>query len=64
MQTAEQEFVNRIKLSRGTTEPSSEAPTDNSAAVNVSEDAPVEEVVKTEAIPSEDIARETENSAE
>ena len=64
MQTAEQEFVNRIKLSRGTTEPSAEAPTENTEAVNVSEDAPVEEVVETEAIANEEIATETEDSAE
>ncbi|NQY99005.1 MAG: hypothetical protein HRT82_17765, partial [Henriciella sp.] len=50
MQTAEQDFVNRIKLSRGNAEPLTEAPTENTEAVNVSEDAPIEEVVEPEAI--------------
>ena len=48
MQTAEQAIVERIKLSRSTPEPSTEAPTENTEAVNVSEDAPAEEEVSTE----------------
>jgi hypothetical protein len=64
MQTAEQDFVNRIKLSRGTAEPSPEAPTENTEAVNVSEDAPIEEVVEPEAIANEEVTSEIEEPAE
>ena len=64
MQTAEQELVNRIKLSRGNAEPEQSAPTENTEAVNVSEDAPVKEVVETEAIANEEVAPETEEPAE
>lgn len=56
MQTAEQAFLERIKVSRGTTEPLKEAPTENQDPVNVSEDAPeeLEEAeVQTEALESE-----------
>ena len=64
MQTEEQAIVERIKLSRGTTERQPEAPTENTEAVNVSEDAPVEEVVETEAIANEEVTSEIEDSAE
>ncbi len=50
-QSAEQAILNRIKLSRGNTEPSTEAPTENAEAVNVSEDAPIDEVNEPEAKP-------------
>ena len=56
MQTAEQAFLERIKVSRGTTEPEQSAPTENQDPVNVSEDAPeeLEEAeVQTEALESE-----------
>ena len=64
MQTAEQDFVNRIKISRGNAEPEQSAPTENTKAVNVSEDTPVEEVVETEAIANEEVTPETEEPAE
>lgn len=62
MQTQEQSIIERIKASRGTTEPSTEAPTENTEAVNVSEDTPVEEE-QTEA-PAEVLETETEEPAE
>jgi len=62
MQTAEQAIVERIKLSRSTTEPEQSAPTENTEAVNVSEDAPVEEVIETEAQVDEEVTTETEES--
>ena len=64
MQTAEQAIVERIKLSRGTTEPLKEAPTENTEAVNVSEDAPVEEVITEEAQANEEVTTDTEEPAE
>ena len=64
MQTAEQAIVERIKLSRSTTEPEQSAPTENTEAVNVSEDAPVEEVIETEAQVDEEVKPETEEPAE
>ena len=64
MQTAEQAIVERIKLSRGTAEPSPEAPTENTEAVNVSEDAPVEEVITEEAQANEEVTTETDEPAE
>lgn len=62
MQTPEQSILERIKLSRGTTEPSTEAPTENTEAVNVSEDAPVEEVIEAEAQANEEVTTDTEES--
>ena len=64
MQTAEQAIVERIKLSRSTPEPSTEAPTENTEAVNVSEDAPVEEVITEEAQANEEVTSDTEEPAE
>ena len=64
MQTAEQAIVERIKLSRGTTEPAPAAPTENAEAVNVSEDAPVEEVITEEAQANEEVTTDTEEPAE
>ena len=64
MQTAEQAIVERIKLSRSTPEPSTEAPTENTEAVNVSEDAPVEEVITEEAQANEEVTPDTEEPAE
>lgn len=64
MQTAEQAFVERIKLSRGTTEPEQSAPTENTEAVNVSEDAPVDEAIEPEVITNEEVASETDEPAE
>lgn len=64
MQTADQEFLQRIKVSRGNAEPEQSAPTENTEAVNVSEDAPIEEVVETEAIANEEVTTEIEEPAE
>ena len=64
MTTEQESILERIKLSRGTTEPSPEAPTENTEAVNVSEDAPVEEVITEEAQVNEEVTAETEEPAE
>ena len=53
-----------MKRSRGTTEPSPEAPTENTEAVNVSEDAPIEEVIEPEALANEEDTTEIEEPAE
>ena len=64
METEQESILERIKVSRGTTEPSTEAPTENTEAVNVSEDAPIEEVVETEAAANEETTTEIEEEAE
>ena len=64
MQTAEQSIIERIKLSRGTTEPEQSAPTENTEVVNVSEDAPVNDVVEPEAIANEEVTPAIEEPAE
>lgn len=64
MQTQEQAILERIKVSRGTSEPSPEAPTENLEVVNVSEDTPIEDVVETEAIANEEVTPEIEEAAE
>ncbi len=64
MQTAEQQILERISMSRGTTEPSPEAPTENTEVVNVSEDAPIEEVVETGAQANEEATSTIEEPAE
>ena len=64
MQTESQQILERIKLSRGTTEPEQSAPTENTEAVNVSEDAPIEDVVETEAQANEEVTTEIEEPAE
>jgi hypothetical protein len=64
MQTPEQGILERIKVSRGTSEPSPEAPTENLEVVNVSDDAPVEDVVETEAYANEEVTTEIEEAAE
>lgn len=61
MQTAEQQFLERIKVSRGNAEPSTEAPTAEAEVVNVSEDAPIEEVAEIPA--SEEATATIEESA-
>jgi hypothetical protein len=61
MQTAQDSILERIKVSRGTSEPVT-APTENLEVVNVSEDAPVEEVVETEAYANEEVTPEIEES--
>lgn len=64
MQTAEQAIVERIKLSRSATEPSTEAPTENTEAVNVSEDTPVDDVIESEVLTNEETTSESEEPAE
>ena len=64
MQTQEQAILERIKVSRGTSEPSLEAPTENLEVVNVSEDAPIDDVVETEAYANEEVTTEIEEAAE
>ena len=64
MQTAEQTILNRIQVSRGTSEPSPEAPTENLEVVNVSEDTPIKEVVEPEAMANEEVTTEIEEPAE
>ena len=61
MQTPEQTILERIKVSRGTSEPVT-APTENLEVVNVSEDTPVEEVVEPEAYANETATSEIEES--
>ncbi len=64
MQTAEQQILERISISRGNSEPEQSVPTENTEAVNVSEDAPIEEVIKTEAAANEEVTTEIEEPAE
>ena len=64
MQTPEQGILERIKVSRGTSEPSPEAPTENLEVVNVSDDAPIDDVVETEAYANEEVTTEIEEAAE
>ena len=63
MQTAEQGILERIKVSRGTSEPAT-APTEDPQVVNVSEDQPIKDAVETEALANEQIAPEIEESEE
>ena len=63
MQTPEQGILERIKVSRGTSEPVT-APTENLEVVNVSEDAPIDDVVETEAYANEEVTTEIEEAAE
>ncbi len=64
MQTAQDSILERISISRGTKEPEQSAPTENIEAVNVSEDAPIEEVIETEAQVDEEVTSEIEEPAE
>ena len=59
MQTAEQTYLEQRKQARGNQDSVIEQP-DNTEAVDVSQDAPVEEVVEPEAIANEDITPEIE----
>jgi len=59
MQTAEQTYLEQRKKARGNQDSVIEQP-DNTEAVDVSQDAPVEEVVEPEAIANEDITPEIE----
>ena len=62
-QSQDQAIIERIKLSRGTTEPEQSAQTENTEAVNVSEDTPIEEVIEPEAQAEDDNAVECEERA-
>jgi len=62
-QSADQAIIERIKLSRGTTEPEQSAPTENTEAVNVSEDAPIDEVIEPEAQAEDDNTLDVEEPA-
>ena len=64
MQTQEQAILERIKVSRGTSEPLQEAPTDNSEVVNMSEDNPTDEAIEPEAQANEEVTEEVEESVD
>ena len=59
--TPEQSILERIKVSRGESEPVT-APTENHEVVNVSEDAPEEDVIEAEAQADEEVTTELEES--
>jgi len=62
MQTEAQEILERIKVSRGTTEPAPADNPENTEVVDVSKDAPAEEVNETEVTANEEVTTETEES--
>lgn len=62
MQTPEQTILERIKVSRGNSEPSLEAPTENLEVVNVSEDTPIEDGIEPEAQANDEVPSEIEES--
>lgn len=63
MQTAEQTYLAERKNARSMQESLTDQP-DNTEAVDVSEDAPIEEVVETEAQANEEVTTEIEESEE
>jgi hypothetical protein len=63
MQTPEQNYLESRKQARGAQDSPSEQP-ENTEAVDVSEDAPVEEVIEPEAIANDEVTPETEEPAE
>jgi hypothetical protein len=62
MQTAQEAILQRISVSRGTSEPVKAEPTEVTEVVNVSEDAPIDDVVETGAQASEEVTEEIEES--
>jgi hypothetical protein len=62
MQTAQEAIIERIKVSRGTSEPAQAEPTVATEVVNVSEDAPIDDVIEPEAKVNEEVAEEVEES--
>ncbi len=60
MQTAQDSILERIKVSRGTSEPVQAEPTEATEVVNVSEDAPIDDVIDTGAQASEEVTEEVE----
>lgn len=63
MATPEQIYLESRKEARGNQESANDQP-DNTEAVDVSQDAPVEEVIESEVITNEEVATETEEPAE
>jgi hypothetical protein len=62
MQTAQDSILERIKVSRGTSEPVTAAPTEATEVVNVSEDAPIESEAEPELQATEEAETEIEES--
>jgi hypothetical protein len=62
MQTAQEAILQRISVSRGTSEPAQAEPTVATEVVNVSEDAPIDDVIEPEAKVNEEVAEEIEES--
>jgi hypothetical protein len=62
MQTAQDSILERIKVSRGTSEPAQAEPTEATEVVNVSEDAPIDDVIEPEAKVNEEVTEEVEES--
>jgi hypothetical protein len=62
MQTAQEAILQRISVSRGTSEPVQAEPTVATEVVNVSEDAPIDDVIEPEAKVNEEVAEEIEES--
>jgi hypothetical protein len=62
MQTAQEAILQRISISRGTSEPAQAEPTEATEVVNVSEDAPIDDVIEPGAQASEEVTEEIEES--
>ena len=62
MQTAQDSILERIKISRGTSDPVPAAIPEVTEVVNVSEDAPIDDVIEPEAQVNEEVTQEIEES--
>ena len=60
MQTAQDSILERIRISRGTSDPAPVETTEVTEVVNVSEDAPIENVIEPEAQVNEEVTQEVE----
>jgi hypothetical protein len=60
MQTAQEAILQRISVSRGTSEPAQAAPTEVTEVVNVSEDAPIESEADTELQAAVEVEQDVE----
>ena len=60
MQTAQDSILERIRISRGTSDPAPAETTEVTEVVNVSEDAPIENVIEPEAQVNEEVTQEIE----
>lgn len=60
--TEQDSILERIKVSRGTSEPAPVEPTEVTEVVNVSEDAPIDDVIEPEARVDEEVTEEVEES--